>query len=148
MYIYKEIRNGYIIRSHCHVIKTLSYLYPCIIPYSVNLTNRTYCHCLTLWSKQIHSHRFVRVTTGTKTPNSSIISSSIIIIKRKCVCFEWIWKIFRIDTILTFSLALRSHENIQLYHFSMRYIPYPLKTNTHPLYTKHSDCVSVEVSLN
>ena len=42
----------------------------------------------------------------------------------------------RRDTILTFSLALRARENIQLYHFSMRYIPYPLKTNNYPLYIK------------
>ena len=40
----------------------------------------------------------------------------------------------RSDTILTFSFAVRARENIQLYHFSMKYIPYPLKTNTYPLY--------------
>ena len=52
------------------MIKTLSYLYPWIIPYSVNLTNRTYCHFLTLCSKQIHLHRFV----ATRSWKYSIVS--------------------------------------------------------------------------
>ena len=57
-------------------------------------------------------------------------------IKRKSVCF---WMDMgnissRSDEILIFSLALRARENIKFHHYSMRYIPYPFKTNRYPLY--------------
>ena len=39
----------------------------------------------------------------------------------------------RSDEILIFSLALRARENIKFHHYSMRYIPYPFKTNRYPL---------------
>jgi len=60
-------------------------------------------------------------------------------IKRKSVCF---WMDMgnissRSDEILIFSLALRARENIKFHHYSMRYIPYPFKTNRYPLFIRH-----------
>ena len=41
------------------------------------------------------------------------------------------------DTDLTISLELCARENMKLFHFSLRYIPYLLKTNKYPLFILH-----------
>ena len=62
--------------------------------------------CCVLWNK-IHITHTVRVWTGTNKLNSSILSSSI---KRKFVCFEWIWNIFHINSKQT-NIPYLSHDN-------------------------------------